>query len=85
VSGSAIGPSGVVAHLLVGGRLSPEGERVVVEQSRGDALKSELEPIDVGEQRCSGSPSRSSTASDLMTAGLGKSWRAIDLTARVSQ
>jgi hypothetical protein len=51
VVGSPIGPrSGVVAHLLVGGRLSPEGERVVVEQSRGDALKSELEPIDVGEQ-----------------------------------
>jgi hypothetical protein len=86
VADSLIGPrSGAVAHLLVGGRCSPDGECVVVEQSRGDALKPEPELIDVGERRCSGSPSQSLTTSDLTTAGLGKSRGAIDLTARVSQ
>jgi hypothetical protein len=37
--------SDVVARLLAGGRRSPEGERVVVEQLRCDALSQEPKPI----------------------------------------
>jgi hypothetical protein len=74
-----VGPrSGAVARLLA-------GRVTIVKQSRGDALKPELEPVDAGERWCSGSPSWSPTGSDLATAGPGKSWGAMDLTARVSQ
>jgi hypothetical protein len=51
--------SDVVARLLIGGRRSPKGERVVVEQLRCNALSRESEPINprvcTGERRCSGS------------------------------
>jgi hypothetical protein len=77
--------SGAVVRLLVCGWHSPEGERVVVKQSRGDALKPEPEPVDVGERRCSGSPSCSPTGSDPATTSPGKSWGAVDRTTRVSQ
>jgi hypothetical protein len=47
--------SGAVAHLLVGGRRSPEGEDAVVKQSRCDALSQEPEPVNprvgAGERR----------------------------------
>jgi hypothetical protein len=47
--------SGTVARLLIDGRLSPEGERTVVEQPRCDALIRVLEPVnprvDAGEPR----------------------------------
>jgi hypothetical protein len=57
----------------------------VVERSRGDALKPEPEPVDTGEQWCSGSPSRNPKGSDPATVGPGKSRGAVDLTTRVSQ
>jgi hypothetical protein len=59
--------SSVVTHLLTGGRCSPEGERVVVEQSRCDALSREPEPVNPRV-----SPSWTSTREDPVTAGLGK-------------
>jgi hypothetical protein len=69
--------SGTVVHLLVGGRRSPEGERTVIERTRGDALSREPEPInprvDTGEQRCSGSPSQTLMGSDLATVGPSES------------
>jgi hypothetical protein len=37
--------SGTVTRLLAGGRLSPEGERAVVEQLRCDALSQQPEPV----------------------------------------
>jgi hypothetical protein len=37
--------SGAVACLLTGGRRLPEGERTVVERSRGNALSREPEPV----------------------------------------
>jgi hypothetical protein len=69
--------SGTVVHLLVGGRRSPDGERVVIERTRGDALSREPESInprvDAGEQRCSGSPSQTLMGSDPVMAGPSES------------
>jgi hypothetical protein len=39
--------SGAVAHLLIDGRHSPEGECAVVKQSRCDALSWEPEPVNL--------------------------------------
>jgi hypothetical protein len=68
--------SGAVVRLLTGGRRSLEGERAVVEQSHCDALKWEPEPVNprvgTGKWWCLGSPSRTLTESELVTAGLGK-------------
>jgi hypothetical protein len=62
--------SGVVAHLLAGGRRSPEGERAVVEQSRCDALSREPEPINprVG----AGEPRVPFPNSDEVKSGIGR-------------
>jgi hypothetical protein len=62
--------SGAVAHLLAGGRRSPEGERAVVEQSRCDALSREPEPINprVG----AGEPRVPFPNSDEVKSGIGR-------------
>jgi hypothetical protein len=74
VAGSPAGwRSGVVARLLADGRRSPEGECTVIERSRGDALKSEPEPVDAGERRYSGSTSQTPTRSYPVTAVPGES------------
>jgi hypothetical protein len=39
------GWGGAVVCLLVGGRRSPEGERAVIEPSRGGALSQDPEPV----------------------------------------
>jgi hypothetical protein len=71
------GGGGTVACLLTGGRRLPEGERAVVERSRGDVLKQEPGPVNprlcINERRCSGSLSWMPTGSDPAIAGIGES------------
>jgi hypothetical protein len=74
VAGSPAGwRSGVVVRLLADERCSPEDECAVIERLRGDALKSEPEPVDAGKRRCSGSTSQTPTRSYPVTAVPGES------------
>jgi hypothetical protein len=88
--------SGAIARLLTGGRRSPEGECIVVEQLRCDALSWEPKPVNprvgTGEPQVPGlapaslrSPSRTPMRSDLVTVGPGKSRGRFFSYARVSK
>jgi hypothetical protein len=62
--------SDAVAHLLTGGRRSPEGERAIVKQLRYDTLSQEPEPVNprVG----TGEPRVPFPDSDEVGSGIGR-------------